>query len=93
VHSSWQHSTAQFVHRVGLLGTREGISFTDDDLVRAYELRSGLVHGSQFLSDQAQLTEEEINLYERLETTLRRVLLRAFEDRSFASNFKDEKGN
>jgi hypothetical protein len=43
-----------------------------------------------FLSDQqARLTAEQIGLYNRLEETLRRVLLRAFEDISFAANFMD----
>lgn len=90
VHSNRNGSTAQFVHRVGLLGGGQGITFTEAELVRAYELRSGLVHGSQFLSEQARLTDEELDLYHRLEDTLRAVLLRALEDRSFAANFTDE---
>ena len=83
-------TTAQFISRVASLAKREGISFSGDELELAYSLRSELVHGGKFLSDQqARLTVEQLDLYERLEETLRRVLLRAFEDRSFAANFAD----
>jgi len=44
-----------------------------------YKTRSGLVHGSQFLSETVRLTDTEVHLYDRLEETLRKVLLRAFE--------------
>ena len=38
-----------------------------------------------------RLTDAEVNLYDRLEETFRKVLLRALEDRTFAANFRDEK--
>ena len=90
VHSNGTGTTGQFISRVATLAKREGISFTGNELATAYSLRSELVHGGQFLSDQqARLTAEQIDLYDRLEETLRRVLLRAFEDKSFAANFAD----
>jgi hypothetical protein len=90
VHSSATGTTAQFISRVASLAAREGISFRGDELESAYSLRSELVHGGKFLSDQqARLTAEQIDLYDRLEETLRRVLLRAFEDKGFAANFAD----
>jgi hypothetical protein len=90
VHSSGTGTTGQFISRVAELAKREGINFTGDELATAYSLRSELVHGGQFLSDQqARLTAEQIDLYDRLEETLRRVLLKAFENRSFAANFAD----
>jgi hypothetical protein len=68
----------------------EGIVFNDAELERAYDLRSGLVHCQQFLSDQSnRLSDAEYSLYDKLEETLRRVLLHAFEDRNFAACFND----
>ena len=90
VHSSGTGTTRQFTSRVARLGNIERISFTWEELESAYFLRSELVHGGQFLSDQqARLTDQQLNLYERLEETLRKVLLRTFEDRDFAANFAD----
>ena len=60
-------------------------------MIAGYKTRSGLVHGSQFLSEMVRLTDAEVNLYDRLEETFRKVLLRALEDRTFAANFRDEK--
>lgn len=73
------------------LAENEGISFSADELIAGYKTRSGLVHGSQFLSEMVRLTDAEVNLYDRLEETFRKVLLRALEDRTFAANFRDEK--
>jgi hypothetical protein len=90
VHSSSAGTTAQFISRVARLAKQEGIDLSGQELAVAYSLRSELVHGGQFLSDQqARLTAEQIGLYDRLEETLRRVVLRAFEDKSFAANFAD----
>jgi hypothetical protein len=91
VHASENGSTHQSSNRVRRLAENEGISFSADELIAAYKTRSGLVHGSQFLSETVRLTDAEVNLYDRLEETLRKVLLRAFEDRTFAANFRDEK--
>jgi hypothetical protein len=80
----------KFVSKVGRLAHMEGIVFSDAELERAYDLRSGLVHGQQFLSDQSnRLSDAEYSLYDKLEETLRRVLLHAFEDRNFAACFND----
>ena len=67
------------------------MTISDAALARGYTLRSGLVHGQQFLSDQSnRLSEADTSLYDRLEEILRRTVLRAFEDDSFALNFHDE---
>jgi len=80
----------KFVSKVRRLAQMEGMVFSDVELERAYDLRSGLVHGQQFLSDQSnRLSDSEYSLYDNLEETLRRVLLHAFEDRNFAACFND----
>jgi hypothetical protein len=49
------------------------------------------VHGQQFLSEQTnRLSDEDSELYNRLEETLRRTILQAFEDATFAAHFQDE---
>jgi hypothetical protein len=81
----------KFVSRVRRLANLAGIAFTEAELGRGYGLRSGLVHGQQFLSEQtSRLTDEDSGLYDRLEETLRRTILHAFEDDTFAINFQNE---
>jgi hypothetical protein len=82
----------RFVARVGRLADIAGVIISNADLERGYALRSGLVHGQQFLSEQSnRLSEADAKLYDQLEETLRRTVLRAFEDDSFAAHFRDEK--
>jgi hypothetical protein len=81
----------RFVSRVGRLAKIAGVTMSDGDLERGYALRSGLVHGQQFLSEQTnRLSDADANLYDQLEETLRRTVLHAFEDDSFAAHFRDE---
>lgn len=88
MNTSFYKGKKKFVSRVSRLAQMEGIVFSDAELERAYDLRSGLVHGQQFLSDQSnRLSDAEYSLYDKLEETLRRVLLHAFEDRTFAACF------
>ncbi|MGA3372419.1 MAG: hypothetical protein ABSC48_11740 [Terracidiphilus sp.] len=81
----------KFVSRVNRLAQSHSISLTENELEKAYKLRSSLVHGQQFLSDQGnKLTDAEIALYDKIEEVLRRTLLRAFEDNHYATHFRDE---
>jgi hypothetical protein len=90
VNTSRYKGEKKFVSKVKRLADSEGIVFTEDELERAYELRSGLVHGQQFLSDQSnRLSDAEYTLYDKMEETLRRVLIHSFEDASFAACFND----
>ena len=78
----------KFVIRVGQLADAAGVDISGVDLERAYALRSGLVHGQQFLAEQSnRQSESDTKLYDQLEETLRRTLLYAFEDDSFAAHF------
>ena len=90
VNTSRYQAGKKFVSKVKRLADGEGVVFTEDELERAYELRSGLVHGQQFLSDQSnRLSDAEYALYDKLEETLRRILIHSFEDGSFAACFRD----
>lgn len=81
----------RFVSRVGRLAKIAGVAISDGDLERGYALRSGLVHGQQFLSEQTnRLSDADADLYDQLEETLRRTVLHAFGDDSFAAHFRDE---
>jgi hypothetical protein len=81
----------KFVSRVKKIADTVGISLSNSELERAYDLRSNLVHGQHFLYDFGQpLSKAEVELYDKIEETLRRTLLKTFEDASFASNFIDE---
>jgi hypothetical protein len=81
----------KFVSRVERLSNLAGLVLTSAELERGYDLRSGLVHGQQFLSEQTnRLSDEDSELYNRLEETLRRTILQAFEDATFAAHFQDE---
>jgi len=81
----------RFVSRVGRLANIVGVNISTTDLERGYALRSGLVHGQQFLSEQSnRLSDADADLYDLLEEILRRNVLHAFEDDSFAAHFHDE---
>ena len=80
----------KFVSRVKRIADTVGVPLSNVELERAYKLRSNLVHGQHFLYDFGQpLPKGDVELYDKIEETLRRTLLKAFEDPSFASNFRE----
>ena len=80
----------QFRERVKQLAEHFGISLTIDELKKAYELRSGLVHSQKFLELETVLpTQEHVPLYGRLETLLRKTLLECLLDVKFGAYFQD----
>ncbi len=82
----------KFVSRVKRIADTVGVPLSEAELERAHDLRSNLVHGQHFLYDFGQpLSKGDVELYDKIEETLRRALLKAFEDPSFASNFLDER--
>jgi hypothetical protein len=53
----------------------------------AYDYRSRLSHGDALLYDMPQA---DINLYDKLEATLRLAILKAFREPAFAAIFLDD---
>jgi hypothetical protein len=63
MNTSRYQAQMRFVSRVRRLAGVVGVRLTDADLERGYDLRSGLVHGQQLLSEQAsQLSEADSDL-------------------------------
>jgi len=96
VHTDRQSSTRQFRNRVLRLAGMAGISCTKEELTLAYDQRSQLAHGQHFAyasgpqvgpGMKANLSEEVIGSYRRVEEILRACLLRAATDDPFASIF------
>jgi hypothetical protein len=81
----------QFRERVKQLADHFGISLTIDELKKAYELRSGLVHSQKFLFELETVlsTQEHAPLYGRMETLLRKTLLECLLDVKFGAYFQD----
>lgn len=87
VHTDRQHSTKQFTIRVSQLASQLCLGgFGLPEAARAYDLRSRLAHGQRF----EELTSPDRTLYETMEAILRMAVLRATEDRSFASVFESD---
>ena len=86
VHTDRRHSTAQFTGRVTKLASELGITLSDADAREAYNLRSQLAHGAAFLSTGTAtgLSRSQVELYDRLEDTLRLAVLRGMRDQAFA---------
>jgi hypothetical protein len=81
----------KFVSRIKRIAETVGVSASEAELEKAYDLRSNLVHGQHFLYDFGQpLPKVDVELYDKIEEILRRTLLKTFEEPSFASNFTDE---
>jgi hypothetical protein len=82
----------QFRERVKQLGDHLKIPITIDELKKAYELRSGLVHSQQFLFELETVLpkEKHVPLYGRLERLLRKALLECLLDPKFGNNFRDD---
>ncbi|HWZ53080.1 MAG TPA: hypothetical protein VNW54_16615 [Granulicella sp.] len=83
--------TWQFTDRVSRLAAQFGISLTEDDLDKAYNLRSRLVHGERFLHalDASVPVIDQPVLYQKLETLLRLTVRECLMDGSFHDHFKD----
>lgn len=82
----------QFRERVKQLADHFRIPMTMDELKKAYELRSGVVHAQKFLFEQETVLpkDEHVPLYARLETLLRRTLLECLLDAKFGDSFRNE---
>jgi hypothetical protein len=82
----------QFKKRVSKLASEVGVTLPEGEAEGAYDLRSGLAHGTSFLSPPTSQgpTPAQIDLYDRLEDTLRLAILRAMQDRTFAGVFMDD---
>ena len=86
VHTDRRQSTRQFVDRVTTLANRVGVSFSQEDARRAYDLRSALAHG-QGLEPGDDATAA---LYCRMEEVLRASVRMAIQDESFRDIFRDK---
>ena len=82
----------QFRDRVRQVAVEFGIDLTDDELDRAYQLRSKLVHAEGFLFSLTNIlsTSQHNDLYEKMESLLRAVVCRCLLDESFGSFFRDD---
>jgi hypothetical protein len=83
----------QFRSRVRQLSEEFKIVLSDDDLSRAYKLRSKLVHAESFLHglDTILPKSQHSELYEKLESLLRMTLRRCLLEQTFGDFFRDDK--
>lgn len=85
VHTGKQSPTRHFKYRVPTLAADVSApTMTTSESDAAYDFRSRLSHGDAFLHDMPQA---DINLYDKLEDTLRLAILRAFREPAFAAVF------
>lgn len=93
LHTDKFKSTAEFKGRVPKLASEFGINISEAEARDAYDLRSLLAHGETFLSNPTTTTKipqaAQLNLYDRLEDTLRLAILRAMRDKSFGDVLRD----
>lgn len=88
IHTGTQGSTRHFKYRVPPLAADVGApTMTPSESDAAYDFRSRLSHGDAFLYDMPQA---DINLYDKLEETLRLAILKAFREPNFARIFLDD---
>ncbi|MGA3012292.1 MAG: hypothetical protein ABSD72_18700 [Terracidiphilus sp.] len=78
-------ATKQFASRAPQLADRVGLELTEAEAVALYDDRSAFVHGTQV--SFTDLNDELIVQYNRFEQVLRRSLLQASTDSSFAALF------
>ena len=92
VHTDRNRNTAQFSLRVPQLASELGIRISEPDAIYAYDLRSRLAHGVSFLSTGTSQgpTASQVQLYDRLEDTLRAAVLRGMQDKSFGDCFRED---
>lgn len=88
IHTGTQGGTRHFKYRVPALAVDVGApGMTTSESGAAYDFRSRLSHGDSFLYDMPQA---DINLYDKLEGTLRLAILKAFREPAFAAIFLDD---
>jgi len=88
IHTGTANSTRHFKFRVPALATDVGApTMTTSESDAAYDHRSRLSHGDAFLYD---IPQADINLYDKLEETLRLTILKAFRESSFAAVFLED---
>jgi len=87
-----QNSGHQFKGRVRQLADEFGIQLSDDEILKAWKLRSKLVHAEGFLHSLGRVlpTNEHSDLYARIEGLLRAAVRRCLVDASFGDCFKSD---
>ncbi len=85
-------SGGQFRGRVRQLADVFKIQLSDDELARAWKLRSKLVHAEGFLHSFVTILpkSEHTKLYEKLENVLRSAVRRCLIDAAFSDCFRDD---
>lgn len=86
VHTESTKNTRQFAARVSRLASELGITLSEVEAIEAYDMRSRLAHGVSFIATGTV----QLQLYDRLEDTLRTAVLRGMQDKSFATIFDDD---
>jgi|HubBroStandDraft_6_1064221.scaffolds.fasta_scaffold596436_1 hypothetical protein len=88
IHTGTANSTRHFKFRVPALAAEVGApAMTASESDAAYDHRSRLSHGDAFLYD---IPQADINVYDKLEETLRLTILKAFREPSFAAVFLED---
>ncbi|HEY2496504.1 MAG TPA: hypothetical protein VGK24_05500 [Candidatus Angelobacter sp.] len=84
--------SAQFKKRVAQLANYFKVTLTADEIDKAYQLRSKLVHAESFLFGLNYILpqSDHVPLYTKLETLLRTTLLTCLLDETFGGNFLDD---
>ena len=69
-----------------------GVAISEQEAAEAYDLRSRLAHGISFIATGASSvpTTSQVDLYDRLEDTLRSAVLRGMRDEAFANVLRDD---
>lgn len=81
----------QFREGVAKLAAELQVSFGPAELGDAWKMRSQIAHGQEFLHNLTVLPQNEhIDLYRKLEETLRSAVRRCLLDATFASRFRDD---
>jgi len=87
VHTDRNNSGLQFRRRVSKIAAEIGLTpFGVEQAARAYDLRSGLAHGQQL----GGFTGPDRELYDLMESVLRRAILKSMEDEEFADTLNDD---
>jgi hypothetical protein len=86
------HNKRQFERRVPQLASELAVSVSEVEAGEAYDLRSKLAHGVSFISTGTSQgpSASQVNLYDRLEDTLRFAVLRSMRERAFGDVFRDD---
>lgn len=92
LNSGDKNVSAQFKERVAQLANYSKVTLTADEIDKAYQLRSKLVHAESFLFGLNNILpqSDHVPLYTKLETLLRTTLLTCLLDETFGNNFRDE---